>query len=466
MSCYKLETPLLSRGDRVRSGVLDPRPLTRIPQTRPSAILVALFLLAGPACTQEPPQELEPAPPTASQRPLPEGIQLNSVSAYTGATQLRFSDTGGGTSGARDGLIVSGATADVAWHSGRQTLFSVGYHAGYTYNQRYSSLNGFDHTVAIDLRTDPARRTVFSLAATGQSGVFSDVLFAASHSLSVAQQASSAQQLASGLLENGASAGLNSPLDLALSGSRRRSGAVYASVTHSYSRRLTSSVRVGISRELRSNSGQSEFASLYPNVTVGVADFGLTYSVSSRTRIIGSGNYSRSYTRLHRSEWESAGAGIERLIGRRSFGYVQGGYARMGGVGSAGFGRNSYTISGALGTNKGYHTLAATARRGVSDMYGLGADNTIGFEGAWAWAPHAISWTLGSSVGYERIRGVGVGMVQAWVYQTNAVRRLSDHFEIVFAGVYITNSGRGAIGLASPSLRVSCLWSPRMERTH
>jgi hypothetical protein len=99
---------------------------------------------------------------------------------------------------------VSGATADVAWNSGRQTLFSVGYHASYTYNQRYSSLNGFDHTVAIELRTDPARRTVFSLTATGQSGVFSDVLFAASHSLTVAQQASSAQQLASGLLDNGA----------------------------------------------------------------------------------------------------------------------------------------------------------------------------------------------------------------------------------------------------------------------
>ena len=69
-------------------------------------------------------------------------------------------------------------------------------------------------------------------------------------------------------------------------------------------------------------------------------------------------------------------------------------------------------------------------------------------------------------MGYERIRGVGVGMVQAWVYQGNAVRRLSDHFELVFADVYITNSGLGATGLASPSLRVSCLWFPRLERTH
>jgi hypothetical protein len=428
---------------------------------RPYGVLGAL-LLAVPAGSQDrrPPQE--PATPAPTERRLPNGLSLTSISAYGGGDWLRFSGPEAAILGPNVWTVSTGATADIDWRlASRRTQFTTSYHSGYNHNGRFSSLSGFDHIVNLDFQTDAANRTVFSLTATGQSGPLADSLFSPSYVLSAAQQSSTIDQLADALLRNGAGGLGDSPIDELLAGARRRSGVVYAGVSRSHSRRLTSFLHVGAVRELHSYSQQTLTARI-PNFTVGIADLGMSYSLSGRTRITGTGTYTRSYSRLYGATWQSLTVGVERLLGRRSFGSLQTGYARTSE--GNGFGRSSYTASGVLGTHRGNHTIAATFRRGVADLHGLGADYTVGLEGAWSWAPHASPWTMGASLGYERLGTSGIGTTLAWMGQANAVRRLSDHFHLELAAVYLTGSGHDLGGLGRRYARISFVWTPGLAR--
>ena len=423
----------------------------------------AMLLVAVSAAAQDGDQQM-PAPAVQTRRVLPAGIRLNSVSLYGGSDWVQF--PGGATSplNSRDWLLAGGAAADVEWRiASRQSQFTASYHAGYNRNEQLSALNGFDHIVALDFRTDPASRTVFTFTATGQAGPLTDPLFDSSYVLGIAQRSSSIDQVADGLLRNGSGELSSTPLDLALGGIRRKAGVIYTGISRSHSRRLWSFAHVGFSRELRSYA-QPELASLYPNYSVATADLGANYSLSTRTRISATGTYARSYTRLYRTDWQSVVLGIERLLGRRSFGSVQAGYARMSDSGARGAGRNSYTVSAALGTSKGYHTLAATLRRGLADLHGIGGDSTIGCEAAWSWAPHAGSWTLGSSLGYERIDSRGLGVLQAWMGQASIGRRLSAHFQLTLSTVYLRDSGADLARLERRAVRMSFVWTPGQDR--
>jgi hypothetical protein len=434
MSCYSQEIRLLFRGDPVE--VLPGR-MRRLRRRVLKGALVALVVLAPlPQWAQQTAQPVQPQLTSTA------GIHLNGFSTYSGGDFLQAPSGVGGSGDAPLWLLTSGATADVAAFLGRRTQFTANYHAAYSYNHRFSVLNGFGHSVFLSLRSDPARHTVFTVSAAAETSLLSDALFDASYTMSVAQQSTSADQLAAGLLGNNTGAIASSPLELALAGGRRRIGAAYVGISHTHSRRLTSYVHAGAARELHSYSGDQQLVSRYPNVTIGTADAGLTYSLRRRTRITPSVTYTRSYSRLLRIDWQAAGMRIEQEIGRRSFVSLQGGFARISDPVAGGFGRSSYTTEGTLGTTKGYHTLAVIARRGVADLHGLGADTSVGAEGAWTWTPHNRPWSLGSSLGYERLEGGSVGMLQAWVGQVNAVRRLSTHFELVLAGVYVTDSGR------------------------
>ena len=447
MYCYSREIPLLSRDKR--KGRIEA-------SARRVAWLVSAFVWLLPAAAQT---DLPPAP----QR-LPVGIRLNQVSAYTGNDWLRILDA---SSPALEPLwlMTAGAAADLVVEFGQHARFSAGYHAGYSYNQKFPALRGVDQAVSLDFRTDPARRTVFTMSAAGATGTIADALFDPRYALRVAQQATSIGDVASGLAANSPSALLDSPIELAFSGGRRRSGAAQIGVTHRHSRRVTSFAHMGAAREIHSYRGEQQAIVQYPNVTIATADAGVGYELSSRTRITGLAAYTRSYSRLYRADWQSAGLAVDRLIGRASFASVQAGYARLAGADAQGSGRSSYTLAATVGTMKGFHTVAATVRRGVADLHGLNGETNIGCEGVWSWAPHATAWSLGGSLGYERIHGSGIGNVQAWIGQATVARRLAPHFELAFGGTYLTDSGRDFVGLTRRGLRISLVWTPGRERT-
>jgi len=402
--------------------------------------------------------------PATAPLPRPTGLRLNGLSVYNGSDWLRVLSNGPQTSASPLWLWTGGATADVAAQFGQKAQLSINYHSGYIYNQQFSVLNGFNHSLTLDFRTDPARRTVFTLSATGESGPIGDALFDPRYTLQQVQSASTIDDIASGINAGHPATILNSPIELALAGVRRRSAAATIGLTRAHSRRLTSFLHVGAAREIHTYGQEQQAVVHYPNTTIGMADAGLSYSVTRRTSINAFAGYTRSYSSAFRLAWESAGMGVQRQIGRRSFGSLQAGYLRMTGVEGGVSGRGSYTATGTLGTIKGYHTLAATFRRGVADMHGLGAQTAMAGEGAWSWAPHASAWSVGSSLGIERLTGSGVGTIEAWIWQGTATRRLSTHLQIAVAGVYLTDTGSEILGLTRRGFRISFAWRPAVPR--
>jgi hypothetical protein len=235
-------------------------------------------------------------------------------------------------------------------------------------------------------------------------------------------------------------------------------------VTHSYSRRFSSYLHVGAARETRRYEQEQEAASQQPDVSIGMADLGLAYLVSTRTRVTGTVSYTRSYSPQYGADWQASGMGIERQFGRRSFGSFQAGYVRMSDPQAGGFGRSSYSMSGSLGTTKGFHAVVMTFRRTASDLHGLGSDWTVGCNAAWSWAPHASAWSVGSSFGYERAEGHELGILQAVIGQANAERRLTPNLHITFAVAYMTSSFAGITGFTPVGVRISLGWTPGLEQ--
>jgi hypothetical protein len=88
----------------------------------------------------------------------------------------------------------------------------------------------------------------------------------------------------------------------------------------------------------------------------------------------------------------------------------------------------------------------------------------MGFNGAWSWAPRASLWTLGGTVGVERLQGSGVGSIQALLCQANAIRRLSTQFNMEMTAMYVTNSVANVAGLRREGVRMALVWRPGPDR--
>lgn len=253
------------------------------------------------------------APPPEQGRPMPSGLQILSVSAWTG--EYALGSRGAGGDGSSLWLLRSGLAADIGWHVlRRRTDFRVRYDAGYSYTSRFSTLNGFDHALSLDLRREVGLST-FTLVVNAASRLLSDALFEPGTGFAAAQQVSSPGELAGAIGGNAQQEALNSPFNLSLSGVRRRSGNVEAGFSRSLSPRLTSRVNVGVARELRTGPGDA--ALRFPSTTVGTADVGLTYSLTRRTTLSGTCTYARGYSSLSRSDWSSAALSVQHAVGRR-----------------------------------------------------------------------------------------------------------------------------------------------------
>ncbi len=418
-------------------------------------MLAAVMALATPAWSQ-------PAPAEGAgeqEHRLRPGVWLNSVTFDLGAYNLPPSLTGGDPTGRALWLLDVGGAAAITWQlPGTLMATSVDYSLGYSGNQRLGMLNGWDQTISIRARTPAARRFGFGLTATGQSRRMYSSLFDAGRTLAIAQQPFPNAATSTARLDDAAALAA-SPADLAFSGARRRLAALHMGLSYSHSRRITSHLDIGVGRDFRSTSPDAGVRSPFPPVTVGMANGGITYSVARRTRIDMSGGYARSYSRLDRLHWQSAGLGLQRDIGRRSFLYGRGGYGRTESLGAARNARHSYTAAAGLGTVKDYHTVIATFSRGIGDSYGLGSDTSIGVESGWAWARPASPWTLRSSVGHARFGGRGVDL-RSWLYHGSVARRLTPTFSLSFDAAYVRTRGTGFGSRPANGVSLSCIWTP------
>lgn len=402
-------------------------------------------------------------PPSAdAPRPLPNGIWISSLGGHMGAYSVRAPGLGRDVSLKPLWLTQGGAAADVAWRvPSPRSEFSGNYQAGYTYNPRFSNLSGVDQALELALRTQASTRAIFTLSASGESRLISGALFEPSSVLTRSRQLQTPDDLV-GDFADSAAVGFSS-LDYALFGARRYSATCEIGFHFSHTPRLASHLSVAGSRLLRANAEDPQVASRFPAVTLGAASVGLSYSVSRRSRIRTGGTFTRVYSEQRRSHFETVTLGWERAIGRRSFGYLEGGYGRITDQSFGGHVRHGYSAGGALGTTKGYHTVTLFARRTVADLRGIGAGHTITSVGAWSWSPTRIPWSAAGSAGYERLTGGTLARYQTWVGQFNLTRRLASQFFLAFEIAYATDAGRDLVSLTSRGARISLIWRQAPE---
>jgi hypothetical protein len=395
-------------------------------------------------------------PAGEAQRPTPTEIRISSLSGWFGGYSLAFPQA---TNMPSTLMTMGGAGADLTWNAtGPRLQALLTYHGDYTRNLRFSELNGFDHAFSFSLRARTDRRTNFGLDVMGQSNLLANATFMPGHTLSAAQQSADPAGLEAAMSDQLSTDLSSSPLTLLLSGGRHYMGGMHMRITHSYSPRLQFQARVGAVHDQHSTRDTPANAVLYPSTTMGVAEGGLTYSVSRRTRIIAGIDYWKSYSRDYRFDVESASAGWERSVGRRSFCRIEGGYARTAFLGANRAARNGYTASGALGTISGHHTLVASFHRGVADLHGLRADSMIGADGAWSWSAPASPWILTATAGYERLGG-SLGTLNTWLFQSTIAHLLTRTLRLQLESAYV-NSSTLNISDFSRGVRLALVWMP------
>lgn len=403
----------------------------------------------------------EPAPGDARR---PATAAINSLSVYEAGYWLSIPGSASVTDPtAPVSLLMGGASAEVSLSlRGRRAESTLTYRGSYMYNHRFDELSGFDHTVHWEALSGRGRQTTYSFLAAGESRLVSNMLFGPARTLAAAQQAATPTDLSNALGGDPFGEIAGSPLELMISGARRTMGSLQARVMHTLRPRLAVQAGIGIIRDIRSGSSNPQFTSGYPSVTLGVGDAGITYSHSRRTRVIWGTSYSKSYSNRYRFDIESTTLGLERVIGRRSFVRADGGYARTAYLGETQRpGRNGYTAFGAVGTNAGYHTIAASFRRGVADFHGIGADSTIGAEGSWSWRRPRSPLALTSSLGYERLRIAGARTLNVWVYHATAIREVNPHLSLVFDVAYANGTSGSLSDFSRRGIRVSLVWTPQ-----
>ncbi len=434
---------------------------------------VALLALAVSGCAWA---QLSYLNPLDASTGLPGGIQIGGLSAYVADTSLGnfVSVTGSSASSIPLGSMLSyGTSAELGWLSqGPQTQFSVDYRGAYNRNERFSSLDGFDHALTFSLRTKATPRLKLSFDLHGESTTVAGSLFATSPGLSVVRGVSSFDQLSGSLTSNLGTVGTGaSPLSFALFGSRFEGVSLGVSATFQQTPRLAWHWTARATHTFPSSpvSVAAPGSMAYPSFTNGVGEFGFDYLLSRRTTIGGSLDYSRADSIYTRFQAPSAALSIQHVLTSNWFLKGEAGYGELDDltIKSGSPWLQEYRGGGGLGTKRGANTFLLSAERKIGDVYGLGAGSTVDGGLSWHWQRPAGNWSVDNSAGYERLTGHLLRLFQGWVYQGSVSRRLTRQTSLSVQGVYAKSYG----GFTSDSttfnrneIRMTMNWTPGAVR--
>ncbi len=398
---------------------------------------------------------------------VPNGPTLTSLSIYTGVYDLN----GLTPAGPLGAMAVGGGAADIGWFvSGRQNQAFADYSLGYDANTKFSQISGMAQTLTFGVQAKLSPRTTLILDGSGESAKFGSFLFEPSSSLLAAGGGGTVGELGGSPTEPVSGGGVtNSPLSLALYSDKRRDATASARVIFAKSTRTTWFASGQFQRLLPStvSSVPAEGIS-YGGVTDANASIGVTYNLSRRTLLDGELGYSRSYWTGTGEQTGSMRVGISRNLSRQWFGRLYGGYGEMAYFSGPAGAPRSGTIEGgaSLGVRMGDNTLAFSGGRAVADSYGLGASHSIFGQFAWHWSRPASPWTFSAGLSYERLSQTTYALIEGWLGEVTASRRIARQFSVTFLGTYSTSylSATDFASLQRRGARLTLAWTPGRAR--
>jgi hypothetical protein len=428
-------------------------------------------------------QDNDPAPPVAPAPPLPpapSGLQIKSVSAYA-VYYSNFLPTGGAAAGSAHLPSDVGAGGSIVFDWTKFTersTFSLSYTPSYTGYVRNSSLNALDHALSLTASRKIAPQWTFEFSAAGALSTLQESQFGPTALDNVAAASATFNQLAAALLSgnfvnnpqlgailNTAPLG-QSPISNLLYGQRMFTASAHASLSYSYSPRLSVTFSGGGARSqhIEDQALGAGNAAILPNTNSGNASLGISYSLSPLTQIGGSVTTSRTSSVLYDGYTTTSLATMGRTFGGRWVAQIHGGVGVTNPVRETNAlvaAKAGPVIGGSLTYKTLSHTFLGSYERGVSDTYGIGASTNSAANAAWQWRHPGSTWWLGSNFGWQQLQGNILANTSGWNTTVSLNRAIGPHFVVLTQYVHLTYSGAlQAIHISQDSGRVSIMWMP------
>lgn len=381
-----------------------------------------------------------------------------------------------------------GGSVTVDWTKfSERTSFSLSYTPSYTARWRYSSVDALNHLFTLNLTRKLAPRWTFNVFAGGNLSTYEATLAAPNPLNGVVATPATFADFANGLLAgkfaNNPLLGVAltnpavtiSPVSTLLYGQRIFTASGGASLSYSYSPRLTISVTGNGNRTQTISSDQplnNGVANLLPMTLGASGGFSFSYSLSPVSQIGGSVTTTWISSPIIGSYTTTSLLTLGRTFKRRWVTQVHGGT----GVSSVLHSKFPSlptqprpVFGGSLGYKNYSSTLLGSYDRSTVDGYGLGASTTSTSNLAWVWRRPARSWWLDAGLGWQQLSGGGVGNISGWHTTLGLNRALSDHAVLRTQYAYLNYSGSnlGIIGEAAYSssqsaIEISLSWVPRL----
>jgi hypothetical protein len=425
------------------------------------------------------------APAAVASAPLPAGgLQIGSISAY-GNYYSSFLPNGAAPSAGLTSLpseVAVGASIVFDWTKfTERSSFSLTYTPSYTGYVRNSSLNALNHALSLTISRKIAPQWTFGFSAAGDLSSYQQSLFTPTALSNVAAVTSTFNDLAAGLLSanfaNNPQLGAvltssplaASPISNLLYGQRMLTSSAHASLSYSYSPRLSVTVSGGGSRAQHISDPALGASNTFVvgNTTSGNAGVAISYSLSPLTQIGGTVTTTRSASQLQDSYTTTSLANLGGTLG--------GGWLVQlhAGVGVTNAARQTSLVvpakpAPAFGGSLIYktlsHTFLSSYDRAVNDSFGLGSATNSSANATWRWRRPGNSWWLESSFGWQQLTGdIALANTSGWNAAAGLTRAIGAHVVLLTRYVHSSYSGglqATAYHASQDAVRVSIGWTP------
>ena len=429
--------------------------------------------------TGVPAQQAAPAAP-------PNGLQVRSISVYANY-ESNFLPNGGTSFQATASLpadVGLGGSIVMEWTKfTERSSVSLDYTPSYTGYIRNSNLNALNHALSLTVSRKIAPRWTFSFSAAGNLSSLEESLFSPTTLSNVASAPATFNDLAAAMLSakfaNNPQLGaiftasplVQSPVANLIYGQRMFTASTYASLSYSYSPRLSVTFSGGGARTQYISGDQALAASnsyLLANTTSGNASLGFSYSLSPLTQIGGSVSTNRVSSSLYDAYTTTSLVTLGRTLGMRWVMQAHGGVGFTNTVHQAGVGpfipaKPGPAIGGSLAYKTRSNTFLGSYDRTVSDSYGLGAATSSSASAGWHYRHPGSSWWLDSSFGWQQLLGGALENTSGWRTTVSLSRAIGTRLVFIVQYVHLDYSGGF---LATPyhtsqdAVRASMEWTP------
>lgn len=446
-------------------------PLSSLVRTAVKLLFAAATVVIAFGQMQQSPQQADSTAPQS-------GLQVTSLSGYTGYYSDSLSTNPGSTPVAAPlgSDVQIGGSLALRWARDQErSNFVLTYNMDYSSYVRLSSLSSLNHRLSFTTGRHLTPR--WDLQFSGGANIITtdQLLFLPIPDTGIGP--ASLNGTPTGGIVNGIVTSPVAPVltgaqavispSLLVYGQRTLSSVAQISLIHTISSRTSISFTAGAIRNqgLDPSNAANTTAAVMPQTTTSTVGFQISHSINPRTDISITVNGNRTFERFEDAYYETTRISINRLLSRRWFGGVYAGGGLIQGVG-----RDTYVATGPqylAGAKLGFHTyehsFSASVDRNVAESYGFGPNVTLSIVGAWNWARPGRPWWVGFTANDVRIYSTAFPSIQSLQGNVNFGRTINRHMSVAASYGYLRYAGlsNATIGTITPSaVRLSIIWTP------